>query len=53
VGGFFFGVKFFSLGYKKKGGDVTRKKEFFWEKKGLPYFEGGKKRKVEFTIFRP
>ncbi len=55
MGGFFFGGKKLSLGYKKRGGGpATCKKAFFWNKKGLPYFEGGKKKKrVEFTIFRP
>jgi hypothetical protein len=46
VGGFFFGGKKWSLGYKKKGGGwgATCKNTFFWGKKGLPYFEGGKKK---------
>jgi len=52
VGGFFLGAKKLSLGYKKKEGACHLQKSIFLGKKGLPYFEGGKK-KVEFTIFRP
>lgn len=54
-GVFFLVAKNCHLATKKGGGGpATCKKAFFWNKKGLPYFEGGKKKKrVEFTIFRP